>query len=167
MGGSSSELIWFSVPRYQIRRHSREQKNSAGRQRIRSRQSDDVGRQQGQGRLDRQELAPVCPRPPQGRPPHLVQRHLPVRTQQRQLLQRLLGNGHPLQKTQPQDAQPLRGQVLARDLGFQASLLALLRERGGGGIHLRPNCRLKEDAEFAHEIVPRTPVAPIGCTRGR
>merc|ERR1712121_315053 len=29
------------------------------------------------------------------------------------------------------------GQVLARDLGFQAPLLALLRERGGRAIHLR------------------------------
>ena len=32
----------------------------------------------------------------------------------------------PTQETKPQDAQTLRGQVLARDLGLQAPLLALL-----------------------------------------
>merc|ERR1712042_365992 len=49
----------------------------------------------------------------------------------------LLGNGHPLQKTRGQDAQPIRCQVLARNLGFQAPLLAFLRERGGRTIHVR------------------------------
>merc|ERR1712002_988706 len=66
-----------------------------------------------------------------------VQSHLPTRTQRRHLLLWLLGNGHPLQKTRGQDAQPIRCQVLARDLGFQAPLLAFLRERGGRTIHLR------------------------------
>merc|ERR1711942_612355 len=81
-----------------------------------------------------------------------------------QLLQRLLGNGHPLQKTKPQDAQSLRGQVLARDLGFQASLLALLRERGGSRVHLRPSYScLKEEIGVAPElaqevVVPDSPV---------
>merc|ERR1712135_199273 len=53
--------------------------SSAGRRRLCPRQLDDVGRQQGQGSLDRQELAPVCPRHPQGWQSYLVQRYLPIR----------------------------------------------------------------------------------------
>merc|ERR1712002_362318 len=85
----------------------------------------------------RQGLAPVRRGYSQGQRPRLVQSHLPTRTQRRHLLLWLLGNGHPLQKTRGQNAQPIRCQVLARDLGFQAPLLAFLRERGGRTIHLR------------------------------
>merc|ERR1711931_540376 len=61
-----------------------------------------------------------------------------IRAQQRSLLQRLLGNGHPFQKGPPArpNARPIRRQILARDLGSQTSLLALLREGRGGTIYL-------------------------------
>merc|ERR1712042_423923 len=131
---------WCSLghhPRSQIRWLQLLQEDRVGRLRLQDRLLHVVGWQQGEGHLGRQGLAPVRRGCYQGQRPRLVQSHLPTRTQRRHLLLWLLGNGHPLQKTRGQDAQPIRCQVLARDLGFQAPLLAFLRERGGRTIHLR------------------------------